>query len=220
MASHPVWIRALRALAFVALLCNSSTTSSADEAVVRAPYVERGDCWSYRAENIQHQGKPIRDYELCVNLVDPSKDRIFAVATVKDDGREIDMVYSTEWATYASVTGMISRQGVRPYRFPMKVGDAYSMEFDFLNPRLGTNAGTVRNEVKVAGWEDIAVPAGTFRALRIEMKGRTKRTDQISEFDQSTTIWYSPQVRRHVKFQNRNPWQTQGEELTSFRLNQ
>ena len=58
--------------------------------------------------------------------------------------------------------------------------------------------------VKVAGWETVTVPAGTFRALRIEVEGsRGKDPDpfwwpkQAARFQHS--IWYAPEAKRYVK---------------------
>lgn len=186
---------------------------------VKAPYVESGDCWSYRADNMTHQGKPVRDYELCVTLVDRAKGTVLAVATVKDDGREIDTAWSLEWATYASVAGLIAPQGVRLYRFPLTVGDRYSIEFDFRDARLGPNAGRSQYDLAVVGWEDVTVPAGTFRALRIEGRGKAWRYDRPATFVQTTTYWYAPAIGRHVKYVYENPSRRIGEELTSYRLN-
>jgi hypothetical protein len=58
--------------------------------------------------------------------------------------------------------------------------------------------------VKVVGWETVTVPAGTFRALRIEVEGnRGKDPDpfwwpkQAARFQHS--IWYAPEAKRYVK---------------------
>ena len=57
---------------------------------------------------------------------------------------------------------------------------------------------------RVVGWEAVTVPAGTFRALRLEVEGnRGKDPDaywwpkQAARFRH--TIWYAPEVRRYVK---------------------
>lgn len=210
----------LRFLVFVALAGGSIASLFADDEPVRAPYVERGDCWTYRAENMQHQSKPIRDYELCVTLVDKSKGTIFAVAKVKEDEREFDTVYSSEWAAFASISGRVSTQGASIYKYPLKVGDAYSTDYDFRDARLGPNAGRTKWDMNVVGWEDVTVPAGTFRALRIEGHGKVWRSDRLYDFEHSMVVWYSPKINRHIKYRYQNPDRSVGEELTGYRLNQ
>ncbi len=208
------------ALALVALATVSVVSFGADDETVRVPYVEVGDCWSYRTDNIIYQNKPVHDYELCVTLVDQSKGTILAVGTRKDDGLEIDAVYSLEWAGYASIWGLITPEGTKHFRFPLKIGDVYANEFEFRDSRLGKNNGKSTYTMKVVGWEEITVPAGTFRALKIEGHGMVKRYDRPLEFEQTITWWYSPKVNRHVKFWYRNPARSFGEELTGFKLNQ
>ncbi|HUN69236.1 MAG TPA: hypothetical protein VMU46_10580 [Burkholderiales bacterium] len=57
---------------------------------------------------------------------------------------------------------------------------------------------------KAVGWESVTVPAGTFRALRVEIEGhRGKDPDpywwpkQAARFQH--TFWYAPEVKRYVK---------------------
>jgi hypothetical protein len=57
---------------------------------------------------------------------------------------------------------------------------------------------------RVVGWESVTVPAGTFRALRLEVEGsRGKDPDaywwpkQAARFQH--TVWYVPEVKRYVK---------------------
>jgi hypothetical protein len=57
---------------------------------------------------------------------------------------------------------------------------------------------------RVAGWESVTVPAGTFRALRVEVEGnRGKDPDpfwwpkQAARFVHA--IWYAPEAKRYVK---------------------
>lgn len=58
--------------------------------------------------------------------------------------------------------------------------------------------------VKVIGWEEISVPAGRFRALKVEVEGnRGKDPDPFWWPKQAMrfvhTIWYAPEAGRYVK---------------------
>lgn len=63
--------------------------------------------------------------------------------------------------------------------------------------------------VRAVGWESISVPAGTFRALRVEVAG-TRGSDpeipwqakQAGRFHYSA--WYAPEVRRYVKLRHQS----------------
>ncbi len=83
----------------------------------------------------------------------------------------------------------------------------------------------LRNErkVRVIGWETVAVPAGTFRALRIESEGSFQRTDIAVSGSAKETAWYAPEVKRYVKwtfenstFRGRNQWW--GLELMEYKV--
>ncbi len=149
----------------VVLFLVASAALAADEQSVKAPFVEVGDCWSYRAEKLENRG-PIGDYEECITHIDWQKRVIIAVAKLKDSGREIDTSYSTEWFSRTSIEGTITtlRKAEKPSTFPLRVGETYKTEIEFRRALLGPNAGETLWEFKVIGWEDIIVPAGKFRA--------------------------------------------------------
>jgi len=91
-----------------------------------------------------------------------------------------------------------------PTRFPLAVGNEWKYEYS-----VKSSSGIVRNEIKarVVGWEEVTVPAGTFRALRIEHEGTWSRdTDHSREGFGRTlsapveiTYWYAPAAKTIVK---------------------
>jgi len=193
---------------------------AADDQPVPPSFVEVGDCWSYHARNTYNRDGPIDDYELCVTFVDYQKRVTLAVATVKKDGREIDLAYTTEWngVTLLAV-GTIVTPSTGNFKFPLRVGDAYSSEFTFIRAIQGVNSGKGKVNMKAVGWEDVTVPAGTFHALRIEGVVYVERTDINYSTTQTVIYWYVPAVNRSVKSEFRDKDILRGEELTAFHLN-
>jgi hypothetical protein len=62
--------------------------------------------------------------------------------------------------------------------------------------------------IKVVGWESVTVPAGTFRALRVDIEGRRGKDPdpfwwpkQAARFQHS--VWYAPDAKRYVKARHR-----------------
>jgi hypothetical protein len=207
----------MRRSALVLLLLVSAAGLAADDAPVGAPQVAVGDCWSYRARNIENRG-PIGDYEECITFVDRNKKVILAVVTVKADGREIETSYTTEWSGRTGISGVIATPiGDQPDRFPLKVGDSYTETFEFRRALLGAVAGRNSTRYKVVGWEEVSVPAGKFRALKIEGNGTTERSDIGRSVPTKTDYWYVPEVNRHVKFRFQSPALDYGAELTGYR---
>ena len=216
MATRP----ALFVFGIVASL--SAIAIAADDDGVKAPYIEVGDCWSYSGNNLAYGGARIDNYELCVTHIDKVKDVILAVATVKDGGREIDLSFGSDWSWSTGITGLIATPSIHFLRFPIRVGDRYSFAYQFRNAVMGGVQGEAEVNMEVMGWEEVVVPAGRFRALKIV--GQTA----ITRYDNSgnpygrgkITIWYVPEVGRHVKHVYEDVrYFNWSEELTAYRLN-
>ena len=60
-------------------------------------------------------------------------------------------------------------------------------------------------KAKVRGWETVTVPAGTFRAIRIELDNSCYYDSVDSGVcGQSDVVWYSPLVKGHVRLERRS----------------
>lgn len=60
-------------------------------------------------------------------------------------------------------------------------------------------------DVRVQDWEQITVPAGTFRALRAEATGRrstyfSSRSTVVGQF--RSRVWYAPDVKRFARLEH------------------
>jgi hypothetical protein len=209
-----------RLAAFAALAVASFVAAAADDAPVKAPYIEVGDCWKYRAENLDNRGQ-INEYEECVTFVDREKDVIFALIKPKGDGREIETSYTSTWGRRTDRDGTIHTyvKGQDGLKWPLRVGDTATSRSEFRRALLGTNAGKMTWHWKVVGWEDVTVPAGKFRALKVEGNGTVERTDVWLNFPVKFVSWYVPEVNRSVKNWFENPDGRRGVELTGYKLN-
>ena len=63
-----------------------------------------------------------------------------------------------------------------------------------------------KSQIRVAAFEDVTVPAGTFKAFRIEYKGGIgsstsggRREQSLSGIESNDTYWYAPGVKIVVK---------------------
>lgn len=209
-----------RGVVFAALSAMCIAAFAANDESVRAPRVKPGDCWSYRAVGINNRG-PIIEYEECVTFVDRGKNVILAVVRVKDDAREIDTSYTTYWWPRTTVNGTIITypKGQEPLKWPLRIGDTASHWHEFRRALLGPNTGKTTYNTKVVGWEEVTVPAGKFRALKIEDHGSVERYDVKQAFPVLRVFWYVPEVNRYVKYWFQNPDGRRGMEMTGYRLN-
>ena len=102
----------------------------------------------------------------------------------------------------------------------MRPGDRYSIEFQYRLAVLGAFAGRSWYDIEVIGWEDVTVPAGTFRALRLEARGTTRRYDLNVTGPLRNTYWYAPKAQRWVKQDFASKARQYTRELIKYKLNQ
>ena len=209
----------LRTILCAVLSAICSAPSAQDPDTIKAPYVEPGDCWTYRAHGLQNR-EPIDTYEECVTFASKEKNVIVAVARIEGSDREIDTSYTLDWGSIVSVDGQITPGGASIFRFPMRVGDRYSIDFTYRLAVLGAWAGRSWYDIEVVGWEDVTVPAGTFRALRLEARGSTRRYDLGVTGPLRNTYWYAPKAQRWVKQEFDSKARQYRRELVKYKLNQ
>jgi hypothetical protein len=85
-------------------------------------------------------------------------------------------------------------------QFPLEPGKQWSGTVQWYG-----GSGTLRHQLtaQVAGWERVTVPAGSFDALRITVRGNISETGSINYYSQSGSIsnvtWYAPAIGQIVK---------------------
>lgn len=206
--------RTLLALLLVALPVLSAGQS---DTRIRKPEIRIGDSWTYRGTNILGPG--IFEHESRVSFVDDDK-VILLVSTRKGDGKEFDSSWTSEWNAVTSYTGSYFRPHTGFLRFPLRIGDTHELKYEFLRPRVNTILASATGTSKVVGWDMVEVPAGTFRAIKVEFEVEVKATDGSWAYKALGTIWYEPEVRRWVKFQTVSPNVKSSEELLAYKLNE
>jgi len=200
-------MRAQKRAALAALFCfltACATPPGSDELLAR-PEVKAGDHWSYRA--INHLGSaPGESYEVRATFADGKV--IVGVAVWEGGTPDGDVTWTSDWNAVVSVTegmGMFDRIGVFDphyglFKFPLRVGASWSSVYEVQLPRR--NDLRVRHErtVRVMGYEDVSVPAGRFRALKLVAEGTYRRLDFTRASGTTrTAVWYVPAVKRWVK---------------------
>lgn len=186
---------------------------------VLGPWIEPGDRWTYRGTNVLGPGTD--EYEVQVATV--GAEQIQAVCTRKRDGKEFDAIATIEWNYSSSCNGRIFRPNSGYFQFPLRIGKTYPFKFELVIAREfgGGKSGDfqrVEGTVKVLGWEDVYVPAGRFRTLKVEAE-HIFRSSGGAESRRTVTYWYSPEVRRWVKFLSESRGgMTVTDELLAFKL--
>lgn len=195
----------------VPILCAGQSDAS-----VPRPEIRVGDSWTYRSTNYFAPGT--HEHETRVSFAD---DRvILVVSSSKSDGKEIDSSWTSEWNAVTSPSRFVFRPDSGLFRFPLRVGDQHEVKYELLRPRINTVESSTTGSVKVVGWETVDVPAGKFRAIRLELDSTVQPLDGSRAFQRQATFWYVPDVRRWVKFQVVTPRTRISEELLEYKLNE
>jgi hypothetical protein len=131
-----------------------------------------------------------------------------------------DATFASGWTAVSAPDGSIRENKGEFLRFPLAPGVSYPWAYDIRRPRSGAFHVKHERTVVVTRWEDVVVPAGKFRALRIEFNGSFQRQDQLAAGRTRAVYWYVPQVKRWVKYTYETwvpqPWDHEGEELVAF----
>jgi hypothetical protein len=183
--------------ALAAFFCFCATTSIwAQESAAPKPAVKVDDRWVYRHTDRRFK-PPVYVYELRVSFVD---DRVIHAVVERQAGKsESDATWTAEWNGVVGVDeGVIDLQRGM-LQFPLVPGREYSAAWDVRRARAGDFQVRHDRQVKVVGWEEIEVPAGRFRALKVQAEGSYRRIDRPFSGPAQNTFWYVPQVKRWVK---------------------
>jgi hypothetical protein len=157
-----------------------------------------------------------------------------SAATTLVQNKEVDspnppreVLIGSDWSSFRSLSG---KETVvhRPFTFPMSVGKSWDLEFTDDHPNNKNHKSETRKlKYRVVGWEEVEVPAGKFKALKIEAdgswsgevapkttastarqagaQGTTAITQTVNVTEETVTgrlyqaYWYSPDVKREVK---------------------
>jgi hypothetical protein len=183
------------AAAVAALLLTFAAHGADETAAVAKPQVKVGDRWSYRRTDSRAAGVVRYASESRVEFVGP--DEIVVAYKRSDRGGESEEFYTSEWNTIATQDRtFIPRAGF--LKFPLKVGDSYETSYEMVFKETLFRA-KYDFVIKVVGWEDLVVPAGKFRALRLEAIGTYVRLDLRANGRARLRFWYVPEIKRVAK---------------------
>jgi hypothetical protein len=207
-------IRSIAAL----VLATLASAVPAQDAPVPRPQVKPGDSWTYRRVDHIDGQKSVQKLEVTF-----ANDRaIHLVQTNARGDKETDVSMTAEWNTVSSARDVIFEPHTGLFRFPLRAGDSWKSTY---TAKFARQDYEVRHErtVTVAGWEEVRVPAGNFRALKIVSEGALQRSDRPGPGRAREVVWYVPEVKRLVKWTfeagtRMKPVQSWEFELVSYKL--
>jgi hypothetical protein len=196
--------RALRALVLAALIV-SGATAAQDTAPV--PAFRPGMAWSYnqRDELGNHQLANVR-----VQVVAVAANQV-TVSRAAADGPAVNDLWDAigNWDRVSpQACAWLSRLGANDvdfapalalYRFPLEAGKSWVDSGQAIDPDTGRKT-PVKVFAKALAWEEVTVPAGKFRALKVRRLIAPEDGDATRSPTTVTLIdWYAPQVSGTVR---------------------
>lgn len=186
----------LRGVLAAALVCATAPVA----AQVAAPTFKPGDSWTYRGID-QYNKQVTGTWTREVTAAGAGGIR---VATRAGD-TTTESVFRAPGEMASGVLGDRARGTMEPALsvtpFPLAEGKTWSQKVIRIDP-----ATNERREMlvtgKVRGWETVKVPAGEFKALKVERTLYLGDHDSFRGATQRTEIeWYAPEVRGPVRVQ-------------------
>lgn len=198
----------------VAFLC----AAAAQAQDVPRPDVKAGDSWTYR--RVDYETRTVTG--VLAGRVSFANDRVIQIVNQRQGG-EVDTTFTAEWNQVTSANTGIFDPHQDIFRFPLRPGNTHEARYEVRFPQQGAYHVRHERKVRVLGWEEIEVPAGRFRALRVESQGSFQRLDRSVSGTAKEVMWYVPEVKRYVKwtFENstfRGRVQWWGFELVDYKL--
>jgi hypothetical protein len=111
----------------------------------------------------------------------------------------------------------------RLFNFPLHTGKIWKDQYITKSAALGSQEVTYLETFTVLGWEEVAVQAGKFKALKFEYKQETVGQTGSRPKEGKAWYWYSPDVKYMVKcqYEKTDYWDAIYDwELASFKLKQ
>ncbi len=137
-----------------------------------------------------------------------------------------EQLVGEDWSRFRNINGKETVVN-RPLLFPLKQGRSWEIEYIEDHPNKEHKTEQFRTTYKVIGWEDVDVPAGHFKAIKVEAEGKWKaelepsiKVNSSAQANQtgSTVVmqsqkvipqsatgrlykafWYVPEIKRFVK---------------------
>jgi hypothetical protein len=214
-----------------ALVLATSSLSAAAELAdkIEKPVFKVNDTWTFYAVDRERNGETKERHWVVTIARTGTKTIVQSVKATDSSMPPIEKLVGTDLSMTTSINGKEVLVH-KPYDFPLVVGKTWTVAYEKLNPNKNLKLSKVNMEYQVVNWEEVAVPAGKFRAVKVEGEGTwynefkptaatsgavTKQDSSgatiVMNNQKSTTpapatgriyrsYWFSPEVKREVKF--------------------
>lgn len=157
--------------------------------VVEAPMLSVGETWAYKTSN---------DNSVIITITKITASEVFIRNTQGKTG-----VYDRQWNLKTNPSRNKNHiewkfiPKMKRYNFPMFAGKVWK---ETHVEKSRTREIAVQGLAMVISEEEVTVPGGTFKTLKIFIQHECTAPDgSKNEGYRQSTYWYAPKIRRHVK---------------------
>jgi hypothetical protein len=183
-----MWMPTIRRV-LLPLLCliGSIALAAAPDETISRPQVRVGDAWMYRQTSLitQKAGK------FSYRVTEVTADRIKLASEGYTES------YTPDWNLLESSAGIKVSPHEGYFDFPLEPGKIYPFKSE---RTVAKSRNTWEGTVTVQGWETIEVPAGIYRALRVDVSGSFGNGPVSRRAELQQSYWWSAEVRRWVRY--------------------
>jgi hypothetical protein len=170
---------------------------------IESPDVRVGDTWIFN--KIDGWNGALE--EVSVNVVKQSDPSGIVMESSSLDGGSVAKILRSTAFNLVRVDGPGFTQTAKPfypnYSFPLYVGKTWRGTVVLSNTKRPGTEVTAELQGRAVGWEMVTVPAGTFLALKLSMKGTYFATAPQGTWGGAIedTLWYAPEARNAVRYE-------------------
>ena len=214
-------------IVIVSMYCAAAYGGAAAAESIAQPSIQPQDTWTYRDTTEQRPNVWRQSHFEGTVLRNSGTTILLKNMEVGSSNPPTELLINSDWSRFRSINGQETVVN-RPFVFPLTVGKAWNLEYVDDHPNSTNHKSEKRKlHYRVTGWEDVEVPAGKFKAFKIEAEGTwfaelaprtaatiamqagaagTSSSTQTVNVTASTTtgriyeaVWYVPEVKRAVK---------------------
>jgi hypothetical protein len=137
------------------------------------PIVKPGDSWTYRTTIEKGQSGWVQKYTESTVIRSGSTGILLSIKERGSTQAPKEQLVGTDWSRFRNINGKETVVN-QPLQFPLKQGRLWEIEYTEDHPNKEHKAEQFHTTYTVIGWEDVDVPAGHFKAIKVEGEGKWK----------------------------------------------
>lgn len=168
------------------------------QSVTNSPVFAIGDRWVMRTiDAVMNQ--EVEVYETRVTAISGDNlelERIVRSSAGKRKVRKAEKRVA-DAATWTFASANVFEGKLVVFDFPLSLGKTWEYQFVTLGRKPEGVRVTIKRKVVVEGWEEVRVPAGKFKALKVVHTGVWTQVN--ANGTQTETLWYVPESKWWVR---------------------